>query len=149
MNLSTDIDGLKPSPEAVEVVKSDAHKIEDLQRQLAEKDILLEHLIGRMEQMKMSFHRLLERSDDKNTVSDAAAASSNSEIVQTCVSDLPMNEDESYFNTYAHFDIHHDMLSVCSFISFVFHTRQLITLIVFDIPGCGSDEQLSWRNPQQ
>lgn len=93
------------------VEKSDAHKIEDLQRQLAEKNILLEHLIAQIEQMKVSYHGLIERTDTNN-LSSTMGSSLDSAIIQTNVGHVPVNEDEGYFNTYAHFDIHHDMLSV-------------------------------------
>lgn len=93
------------------VEKSDAHKIEDLQRQLAEKNILLEHLMAQIEQMKMSYYALIERTDSNN-FSSTIGSSSDSAILQTNVGQVPVKEDEGYFNTYAHFDIHHDMLSV-------------------------------------
>lgn len=105
-----DIDGLKSSSSIV-TEKSDAHKIEDLQRQLAEKDILLEHLIGQIERMKTSYHGLIERTDSNN-VPALIGLSSDADISQTYVGQVPVKEDEGYFNTYAHFDIHHDMLSV-------------------------------------
>lgn len=103
-----DIDGLK-SPSLTDVEKSDAHKIEDLQRQLVEKDVLLEHLIGQIEQMKTSYHGLIERT----TSNDGPTGSQlDADILQTYVGQVPVKDDEGYFTTYAHFDIHHDMLSV-------------------------------------
>lgn len=108
---SADIDGLKPPLSSIVEEKSDGHKIEDLQRQLAEKDILLEHLIGQIEKMKTSYQELIERTETSNGPT-TVGLSSDATIVQTCVGQVPVKEDEGYFNTYAHFDIHHDMLSV-------------------------------------
>lgn len=120
----TDIDELK-SPSSMVVEKSDAHKIEDLQRQLAEKNLLLEHLMAQIEQMKMSYHALIERTDSNN-LSSTIGSSSDSAISQTYVGQVPVKEDEGYFNTYAHFDIHHDMLSVSRTQKVVFNRNVLI-----------------------
>lgn len=105
---STDIDGLK-SASVNDVEKSDTHKIEDLQRQLAEKDVLVEHLIGQIQQMKASYQGLIERTDSNGVVTGTP---SDGDQVQSYVGQVPIKDDEGYFTTYAHFDIHHDMLSV-------------------------------------
>lgn len=40
-----------------------------------------------------------------------AGSGEESSIIINCVSKLPLEDDEGYFNTYAHFGIHYDMLS--------------------------------------
>lgn len=81
--------------------KSEAHQIEDLKRTLDEKNVLIEQLVGQIEQMKLSFHSLLNVNGDSDSISKPQN-----------VGQVSANDDEAYFSTYAHFDIHHDMLSV-------------------------------------
>lgn len=95
------------------VEKSEAHQIEDLQRQLREKDALLELLVLQISQMKASFHSLVERTTDSSTPGAAQHSSLDEALPpQTYVGQVPIKDDEGYFSTYAHFDIHLDMLSV-------------------------------------
>ncbi|XP_063376630.1 protein arginine N-methyltransferase 1-like [Cydia fagiglandana] len=47
------------------------------------------------------------------TIVDVGSTNSNGEsaMIVDCVSKVPLEDDEGYFNTYAHFGIHYDMLS--------------------------------------
>lgn len=91
----------------IEPPKAEAHVVEDLQCQLQEKDAVIEHLLHQIEQMKISFHSLIERTDTnaKNNPTLQRGA--------TCVGQVPLlHDDQAYFSTYSHYDVHHDMLSV-------------------------------------
>lgn len=56
--------------------------------------------------MKKSFHAWVDRSTDCPTAEKSLHAE------QTHVAKIPISQDEPYFQTYAHFGIHYDMLSV-------------------------------------
>lgn len=104
-----------------EAASTDSQRIECLESELKEKDVLIEQLLEQINQMKSSFHAWVERTD-------ANAKPSGSEQLQppqlngedvdgqdderTHVAQIPMKDDESYFMSYAHFNIHYDMLSV-------------------------------------
>ncbi|XP_075992702.1 arginine methyltransferase 3 [Anticarsia gemmatalis] len=49
----------------------------------------------------------------KTIVEGGSSSSSNAgpSVIVNCVSSVPLESDEGYFSTYAHFGIHHDMLS--------------------------------------
>lgn len=58
--------------------------------------------------MQTTFRNWVDKSTDDNK-SDAGVDEENQ---QTTVAEIPIKDDESYFNTYSHFSIHHVMLSV-------------------------------------
>lgn len=96
---------------------SDAHKIESLERQLKEKDSMIEELLEQINQMKSTFHAWVERTEAGSSQTHASESSNgvgdHSELEEmTHVAKIPIKEDESYFTTYANLDIHYDMLSV-------------------------------------
>lgn len=75
---------------------------------MKEKDGVIEHLFQQIEQMKISFHYLIERSD-----SNAKGNTTGLLLGPACVGQVPIvDDDRAYFSTYSHYDIHHDMLSV-------------------------------------
>lgn len=86
--------------------------------------MLIEQLLDQINQMKGSFHAWVERTEtgakSSGSIEMPAAANENGENVDhlpenegpSHVAKIPMYEDESYFMSYAHFDIHYDMLSV-------------------------------------
>lgn len=105
-----------------DATSNDSHRIECLERELKEKDVLIEQLLEQINQMKSGFHAWVERTDTN-------ARPLNSEQLQppqmngedvddahdeepSHVAKIPMKDDESYFMSYAHFNIHYDMLSV-------------------------------------
>lgn len=95
----------------------DAHRIEGLERQLKEKDVLIEQLLEQINQMKTSFHAWVDRTETHaNTIGsdDNTLNTENGDDAgeQSHVAKIPIRDDDSYFMTYAHFDIHYDMLSV-------------------------------------
>lgn len=102
--------------------KPDAHIIEDLQSKLQEKDAIIEQLSQQIEKMRDSFRHLIEQTDGQQATSTSNASNSNvvNSMLQkqmrlhTHVAEVAVEDDEAYFSTYAHFDIHHDMLSVSS-----------------------------------
>lgn len=99
----------KSTPDSNKI--SDTHKIETLERKLKEKDVHIEHLIEQINQMRKGFNALIERSETNESTSETTPDELK-DSEQTHVAKIPMKEDESYFVTYAHFDIHYDMLSV-------------------------------------
>lgn len=102
---------------------NDTHRIDCLEQQLKEKDVLIEQLIEQINQMKNGFHAWVERAETgcSSTCTTQETATVNGENVdrssheeQTHVAKIPIKDDESYFMTYARYDIHYDMLSVSS-----------------------------------
>lgn len=100
---------------------SESHRIECLERELKEKDVLIEQLLDQINQMKSSFHAWVERTETSAKPSGSKQlqpqengedANSSQIEEQSHVAKIPIRDDESYFMTYAHFDIHYDMLSV-------------------------------------
>lgn len=79
--------------------------IKKLQDQIKLQQEQLEHAAHDMETMRKGFQKLLEKDDKKHD--------GRSEKV-TCVSSVSLKADEGYFDSYAHFGIHHEMLSVCA-----------------------------------
>lgn len=116
--------------------KCEAHQIEDLQRQVEEKDGIIEHLFHQIEQMKLTFHDLIERTDTN-------AKSSVASVPQPSVGRVPIDDDDrAYFSTYSHYDIHHDMLSdrvrTDSYRDAILRNRALFAnKTVLDV-GCGT-----------
>lgn len=86
-----------------------------MERQLRDKDALIEQLLDQINEMKCNFHAWVERAENgamcENNTSENEV-NSESHVKQTHVATIPIQEDESYFMSYAHFDIHYDMLSV-------------------------------------
>lgn len=111
-----------------EAVSSDSHRIECLEHELRDKDVLIEQLLEQINQMKSSFHSWVERTDPKTKSScseEEQPPLANGEDVDGSQNDepshvakIPMQDDESYFMSYAHFNIHYDMLSVSMRTSF-------------------------------
>lgn len=107
------------------VQTSNEHRIMALEEQLIEKDVLVEQLLDQIDQMKISFQAWVEREDSgscaisnlkMDTVcvpeNEAEPAHSRQEGEQSRVAEIPIRDDDSYFMSYANFDIHYDMLSV-------------------------------------
>lgn len=63
----------------------------------------LEQASQDMEIMRKGFQRLLEKEDTKSDDKDKP---------KNCVSSVSLKADKGYFDSYAHFGIHHEMLSV-------------------------------------
>lgn len=95
---------------------SESFKVENLERELKEKDVLIAQLLEQINDMKSNFHTWVERTEN-GPITDANAPDNGDNNTgfqePTHVARIPIHEDESYFVTYAHFDIHHEMLSVC------------------------------------
>lgn len=114
MRFILDIEDLKEA--APNATISEAHKIETLERQLKDKDALIEQLLDQINEMKCNFHDWIERAEngggcDENTSKEDSTVESETHK-QTHVATIPIQEDESYFMSYAHYAIHYDMLSV-------------------------------------
>lgn len=106
-----------------EATSTESHRIEHLERELKEKDVLIEQLLEQINQMKSGFHAWVERTDANAKPSDTDGLlpppQVNGEDADgehyedpTHVAKIPIKDDESYFMSYAHFNIHYDMLSV-------------------------------------
>ncbi|XP_063617351.1 protein arginine N-methyltransferase 1-like [Cydia splendana] len=78
------------------------------------------------------------------TIVDVGSTNSNGEsaMIVDCVSKVPLEDDEGYFNTYAHFGIHYDMLSdkvrTESYRDAILNNKETLKdKIVLDL-GCGT-----------
>lgn len=122
------------------VTLSQAHFIE-LQRtiqalteQLKESQTHLQMAKEDMSKMQVSMQTIVD-SGSINSISDGT-------LVVDCVSKVPLDSDEGYFNSYAHFGIHYDMLSdkvrTQSYKDAIFNNKTSIQdKIVLDL-GCGT-----------
>jgi protein arginine N-methyltransferase 3 len=72
--------------------------------QVREKDFELKAMRENMEKMRRITQELMA---DGGNEADAA-------LPAHCIKAIKMECDEGYFNTYSHFSIHHEMLSVSS-----------------------------------
>lgn len=85
----------------------------ELDRQLKEKDATIEQLLFQITQMQSSFRKWVDQTvDERDEEQQPLQNSESSETGPTTVAAIPMNEDQSYFSSYSHFNIHHEMLSV-------------------------------------
>lgn len=98
--LSYDFDALEV-PQSSQSIP--ANEIDELKRQLALKDQLLEEAVKNMATMKESFSRLM--------VKDDPVVPKKKKTHQHGIASISLENDEGYFETYSHFSIHHTMLS--------------------------------------
>lgn len=91
-----------------------------MKRQLKDKDALIEQLLDQINEMKSNFHDWVERAENGDITESSTSQNNVIEVSdiqeQTHVATIPIQQDESYFMSYAHFDIHFDMLSVSTFL---------------------------------
>lgn len=92
-------------------VQNDSQRIQELERELSEKNSMIETLCQQIDEMKSSYCNLLDSSTGGGSIKLEPLEPIKP---QESVGEVPIKDDEGYFNTYAHFDIHHDMLSVSS-----------------------------------
>lgn len=78
-------------------------------RKIKEKDDLLEQATANINLLKSNFQNLFYKEEDTTMI---VKSSNKKETKPTCVSSVPIENDEGYFNTYAHYSIHLDMLAV-------------------------------------
>ncbi|TMW52058.1 hypothetical protein DOY81_002838 [Sarcophaga bullata] len=76
--------------------------VQKLQEQVKIQQVQLEQASHDMETMRKGFQKLLAKDDKK---------SDGGKEKLTCVSSVSLKADEGYFDSYAHFGIHHEMLS--------------------------------------
>lgn len=98
--LSYDFDNL----EIAETISDDATIIRELRTELATKDQLLQQAFEDKEKMKEAFSRIM---NDSTALSSSIATESG----DVPVSSKPIEQDNAYFESYSHFDIHQTMLS--------------------------------------
>lgn len=79
---------------------------------MKEKDAVIEQLKFQISQMQKHFQDLIERTDTKSIQSSPDDENGDESTPQTHVAEIPIGQDQPYFSGYAHFDIHHQMLSV-------------------------------------
>lgn len=91
------------------VTLSQAHFIE-LQRTIQS---LSEQLKESQTHLQMAKEDINKMQSSMKTLIEGSSANGNGEqdVIPKCVSNLPLEDDEGYFNTYAHFGIHYEMLS--------------------------------------
>lgn len=83
--------------------------IQNLSNELKMKNLMLEQALEDIEKMKKSYTFLVEKDEH-----DANQQSDRSKYIKrdvACVGNLSLQDDEGYFSSYAHYGIHHDMLS--------------------------------------
>lgn len=73
-----------------------------LQEQTKVQQQQLQQACEDMEKMRKAFHRLVQKEESTEEKYKTIA----------CVSSMSLKADEGYFDSYAHFGIHHEMLSV-------------------------------------
>lgn len=117
-----DIEDLKDAKS--DSTTNDAHKIESLQRELREKDAMIEQLLEQITHMKTmmssNFHEWVDRLEKSSSPSTANGTTEKADSGEKTVAKIPIEDDESYFVTYAHFDIHYNMLSVSQITKIIF-----------------------------
>ncbi|KAG5675485.1 hypothetical protein PVAND_005385 [Polypedilum vanderplanki] len=82
--------------------------IQDLQEQMKNKDHFLEQISNDMTMMKESYKRLLEKEPE---IQQRNNNKSSKNSLENGVGSLNIDDDNSYFESYSHFSIHHTMLS--------------------------------------
>lgn len=121
----TDIEDFKGSDDA----NSSDTKIQNLKNELETKDAIIEQLQFQISQMQKHYQDWVERSESNpvgNSTNEVEPFQRNN------VAEIPMDDDHGYFASYAHFNIHHEMLSVSNFLNnflCVVHSLKQITCI--------------------
>lgn len=83
--------------------------IAKLTQELNSKNLMLEQALEDIEKMKKSYKFLIEKDDAEVNQQTDRAKYIKRDVA--CVGNLSLQDDEGYFSSYAHFGIHHDMLS--------------------------------------
>lgn len=83
---------------------------------MSHKDALLEEAAGDIQKLQAKFREMFEQ---KNDLFGGSSAADKQPKERDCVSSVPLEQDEGYFNTYAHYGIHHEMLSVSIILHFL------------------------------
>ncbi|XP_073825670.1 arginine methyltransferase 3 [Musca autumnalis] len=98
--LTYDYDALAPEGETSCTKETDLKElVHSLQEQIKMQQAQLEQASNDMATMRQGFQRLMEKDNSSRDPSER------------CVSSVSVKADESYFDSYAHFGIHHEMLS--------------------------------------
>lgn len=94
--------------------------------------------------LQMAREDINKMQDSMKTIVEGKSNSNGDEksVIVNCVSNLPLEDDEGYFNTYAHFGIHYDMLSdkvrTESYRDAILNNKETIKdKVVLDL-GCGT-----------
>lgn len=129
--LSYDFDNL----DIAETISDDAKVIRDLRSELAVKDQLLQQAFDDKETMKEAFIRIMNDSTAPSSSMKAASSDDN-------VASKPIEQDNAYFESYSHFEIHHTMLSDkvrtdCYRDAILKNSETFKNKIVLDV-GCGT-----------
>lgn len=106
-------------------------EIQELNLQLHQKDLLLQNALRDIEKMKHVTRIIVETGD-----------SSMQKSVPRNISSLPLSCDNDYFNSYAHFSIHHSMLNdkvrTMGYKEAILNNKEIFeNKIVLDV-GCGT-----------
>lgn len=100
-------------------ISSEGQQCLELERQLKEKDATIEQLLFQISQMQGTFRKWVDEKDEEQHPEQNGESS---ETGPTTVAAIPMNEDQSYFSSYSHFNIHHEMLSVSNTVCCILYT---------------------------
>lgn len=91
-------------------VTDKTNTVQKLQVEIQEKDAIIEQLQFQISEMQKHYQDWIENVDKK--YNDKESEENLNEPNKTHVANIPICEDQSYFASYAHFHIHHEMLSV-------------------------------------
>lgn len=101
------------------MTSSEGQQCLEFERQLKEKDATIEQLLFQISQMQGTFRKWVDQAaDEKDAEQQPEQNGEHSETGPTTVAAIPMYADQSYFSSYSHFDIHHEMLSVSELFTF-------------------------------
>lgn len=90
----------------VSISQLELNELKNMTRNL---DAEVKHLNSLLEDMRKEF-----KSNSEKLISELEKETATALTTQHCVAAVKCADDEMYFNTYAHYDIHHEMLSVRS-----------------------------------
>lgn len=96
-------------------VKTERQQIEELLGLLHQKDALLEEAAADISRLRSKLRELFDQQPPLAATSAAGAAGTGATASRAsdrpCVASVPVDQDSGYFQTYAHYGIHHEMLS--------------------------------------
>lgn len=81
----------------------------ELRQQLTAKNQLLKQAADDLDELKAKFRQIFDDEDNRLVVANKSATTLPA--VGPCVANVPLQQDDGYFQTYSHYGIHHDMLS--------------------------------------
>lgn len=110
--LTFDYEALESAAGAKTAIKTERQQIEELLVLLKQKDDLLAEAAGDIEQLRSKLRELFDQPTAGAAPAKPFGGGADKPLAdQTCVSSVPVDQDSGYFSSYAHYGIHHEMLS--------------------------------------